>query len=114
MRIANHICVSFSITESGVDLFVNSYVNPYQDVRRFQRKRNRYSFVRFLLTTNVVFRLELIKEAVQEDENGNYEKAIAKYTNGLEYFQRHMKYDKNEQSRQAIKAKVPNAISVLV
>eukprot|EP00210_Caulerpa_lentillifera_P003052 g2914.t1 len=49
--------------------------------------------------------IEFIKEAVQEDESGNYQKAIDKYFDGLKCFEMHLKYDKNEQTKQAIKAK---------
>ncbi|CAD7704373.1 unnamed protein product [Ostreobium quekettii] len=49
--------------------------------------------------------IEFAKVAVQEDEAGNFEKAINHYLNALDYFKTHLKYEKNESSRQAITAK---------
>lgn len=49
-----------------------------------------------------------ITEAIKEDEAGNFDKAVTLYTKGLECFQTHLKYDKNEMSRKAISDKVRN------
>jgi len=46
-----------------------------------------------------------ITEAIKEDEAGNFDKAVTLYTKGLECFQTHLKYDKNEMSRKAISDK---------
>ena len=43
---------------------------------------------------------------MNEDEAGNYEKALQLYTYALEYFKTHLKYEKNERAKQAIKQKV--------
>lgn len=49
---------------------------------------------------------EFVKEAVKEDEAGNFEKALSLYLSALQYFQTHLKYEKNPQAHAAIKAKV--------
>jgi hypothetical protein len=43
---------------------------------------------------------------VEEDNYENYEKAYELYLKALEYFQAHLKYDKNPRSREVITAKV--------
>jgi hypothetical protein len=50
--------------------------------------------------------VELVKEAVAEDNAGNYENAVRLYLAALEYFSTHLKYDKNPASKKAITAKV--------
>jgi hypothetical protein len=50
--------------------------------------------------------IEIVKEAVAEDNAGNYENALRKYKAALEYFSTHLKYDKNPASKKAITAKV--------
>ena len=47
-----------------------------------------------------------MKEAVQEDQNNNYDKAFELYKIALEYFSTHLKYEKNPRSRAAIQEKV--------
>ena len=47
-----------------------------------------------------------ITEAIKEDDAGNYDKAVTLYTKGLDCFQTHLKYDKNQASRKAITEKV--------
>lgn len=49
--------------------------------------------------------IEFVKEAVKEDEAGNTQKAFALYKSALEYFQTHLKYEKNPQAKAAITAK---------
>lgn len=48
---------------------------------------------------------EYVKEAVQEDQNNNYDKAFELYKIALEYFSTHLKYEKNPRSRAAIQEK---------
>ena len=50
--------------------------------------------------------IEFVKQAVNEDTAGNYEKALALYMHALDYFQTHLKYEKNPRSKEAIKVKV--------
>ena len=50
--------------------------------------------------------IEIVKEAVTEDNAGNYENALRLYKAALEYFSTHLKYDKNPASKKAITAKV--------
>ena len=46
-----------------------------------------------------------MKEAVQEDQAGNYQKAFDLYKIALEYFSTHLKYEKNPRSKAAISEK---------
>ncbi|KAJ0237791.1 hypothetical protein HA466_0247020 [Hirschfeldia incana] len=46
--------------------------------------------------------IEYVKQAVQEDNAGNYNKAFPLYMNALEYFKTHLKYEKNPKIREAI------------
>lgn len=48
---------------------------------------------------------EYVKEAVQEDQAGNYQKAFDLYKIALEYFSTHLKYEKNPRSKAAISEK---------
>ena len=48
---------------------------------------------------------EYIKEAVAEDNAGNYARALDLYKTALEYFGTHLKYEKNPKAREAITAK---------
>ncbi|XP_012074638.1 protein SUPPRESSOR OF K(+) TRANSPORT GROWTH DEFECT 1 isoform X2 [Jatropha curcas] len=48
---------------------------------------------------------EYAKHAVKEDDAGNYAKAFQLYKNALEYFQAHLKYEKNPQIAKTIKEK---------
>ncbi|KAK6247360.1 hypothetical protein QUC31_018925 [Theobroma cacao] len=49
--------------------------------------------------------IEYVKQAVQEDNAGNYIKAFPLYMNALEYFKTHLKYEKNPKIREAITQK---------
>mmetsp|Transcript_16506 Transcript_16506/g.49413 ORF Transcript_16506/g.49413 Transcript_16506/m.49413 type:complete len:438 (+) Transcript_16506:269-1582(+) len=49
--------------------------------------------------------IEYVKEAVQEDNNNNYDKAYELYKIALEYFSTHLKYEKNPRSKAAITEK---------
>ncbi|KAF1886620.1 hypothetical protein Lal_00045853 [Lupinus albus] len=49
--------------------------------------------------------IEYVKQAVQEDNAGNYAKAFPLYMNALEYFKTHLKYEKNPKIREAITMK---------
>ncbi|KAJ0798180.1 putative vesicle-fusing ATPase [Helianthus annuus] len=49
--------------------------------------------------------VEYVKQAVQEDNTGNYAKPFPLYMNGLEYFKTHLKYEKNPKIREAITQK---------
>uniref|UniRef100_A0A0E0JDV7 Vesicle-fusing ATPase n=1 Tax=Oryza punctata TaxID=4537 RepID=A0A0E0JDV7_ORYPU len=49
--------------------------------------------------------IEYVKQAVQEDNAGNYAKAFPLYLNALEYFKTHLKYEKNPKIKEAITAK---------
>lgn len=50
--------------------------------------------------------IELVKEAVADDNAGKYEDAFKKYMGSLEYFSAHLKYEKNPAQKQSITAKV--------
>ena len=45
---------------------------------------------------------EYVKQAVKEDDAGNYSKAFHLYMNALEYFKTHLKYEKNLKIREVI------------
>jgi vacuolar protein-sorting-associated protein 4 len=49
--------------------------------------------------------IEIVKEAVAEDNAGNYESALRLYKSSLEYFSTHLKYEKNPSAKKAITAK---------
>lgn len=46
--------------------------------------------------------IDFAKQAVTEDEAGNYEKALQLYQTSLEYFKTYLKYEKNERVRESI------------
>ena len=48
---------------------------------------------------------EYVKEAVAEDNAGNYQRAFELYKIALEYFGTHLKYEKNARARETITAK---------
>ena len=50
--------------------------------------------------------IELVKEAVAEDNAQNFEKALQLYLSALDYFSAHLKYDKNPASKAKITEKV--------
>ncbi|RRT42907.1 hypothetical protein B296_00040429 [Ensete ventricosum] len=49
--------------------------------------------------------IEYVKQAVQEDNAGNYVKAFSLYMKALEYFRTHLKYEKNPKIKEAITQK---------
>ncbi|KAG5577988.1 hypothetical protein H5410_058122 [Solanum commersonii] len=49
--------------------------------------------------------IEYVRQAVQEDNGGNYAKAFPLYMNALEYFKTHLKYEKNPKIKEAITQK---------
>ncbi|XP_047322578.1 protein SUPPRESSOR OF K(+) TRANSPORT GROWTH DEFECT 1 isoform X1 [Impatiens glandulifera] len=49
--------------------------------------------------------IEYVKQAVHEDNEGNYAKAFPLYMNALEYFKTHLKYEKNPKIKEAITQK---------
>lgn len=49
--------------------------------------------------------IEYVRQAVQEDNAGNYAKAFPLYMNALEYFKTHLKYEKNLKVKEAITQK---------
>eukprot|EP00252_Welwitschia_mirabilis_P002273 TRINITY_DN1218_c0_g2_i1.p1 TRINITY_DN1218_c0_g2~~TRINITY_DN1218_c0_g2_i1.p1 ORF type:complete len:439 (-),score=100.12 TRINITY_DN1218_c0_g2_i1:476-1792(-) len=49
--------------------------------------------------------IEYVRQAVQEDNAGNYAKAFPLYMNALEYFRTHLKYEKNPKIKEAITQK---------
>lgn len=49
--------------------------------------------------------IDYVKQAVQEDNAGNYSKAFPLYMNALEYFKTHLKYEKNPKIKEAITQK---------
>lgn len=49
--------------------------------------------------------IEYVKQAIQEDNAGNYAKAFPLYMNALEYFKTHLKYEKNPKIKEAITQK---------
>lgn len=46
-----------------------------------------------------------VKQAVEEDDKGNYNKAFPLYMNALEYFKTHLKYEKNPKIKEAVTQK---------
>ncbi|KAG6436401.1 hypothetical protein SASPL_101299 [Salvia splendens] len=49
--------------------------------------------------------IEYVRQAVAEDNAGNYAKAFPLYMNALEYFRTHLKYEKNPKIKEAITQK---------
>ena len=49
---------------------------------------------------------EFVKQAVEEDNAQNYQKAFELYKTAIEYFCTHLKYEKNLNASEAITAKV--------
>ncbi|KAL6575717.1 Vacuolar protein sorting-associated protein 4B [Orobanche hederae] len=49
--------------------------------------------------------IEYVRQAVVEDNTGNYAKAFPLYMNALEYFKTHLKYEKNPKIKEAITQK---------
>lgn len=50
--------------------------------------------------------IDFAKQAVTEDEAGQYDKALQLYLASLEYFKTYLKYEKNEKCREAVMSKV--------
>eukprot|EP00894_Picocystis_sp_ML_P004222 jgi/Pico_ML_1/54739/g609.t1 len=46
--------------------------------------------------------IEYVKQAVEEDNAGNYDEALKLYMYALEYFKTHLKYEKNPKAKEAI------------
>ena len=57
--------------------------------------------------------IEIVKEAVAEDNAGNYETAFTLYMNSLEYFKTHLKYEKNPAAKKAITQKVHHRSTIM-
>jgi MIT (microtubule interacting and transport) domain len=55
---------------------------------------------------NLLCFAEYVKEAVDEDNAGNYPKAFELYKIALDYFSTHLKYEKNPRAKEAITQKV--------
>ncbi|KAF8169928.1 hypothetical protein BJ912DRAFT_933539 [Pholiota molesta] len=55
--------------------------------------------------------IELVRTAIDEDTKQNYSEALKNYQNALDYFMIALKYEKNEQSRQLIRAKINEYLS---
>ncbi|GAB2228421.1 hypothetical protein Droror1_Dr00010259 [Drosera rotundifolia] len=49
--------------------------------------------------------IEYVKQAVQEDNAGNYARALHLYGNALEYVRTHLKYEKNPKAKESIQQK---------
>lgn len=50
--------------------------------------------------------IEIVKKATEEDKNGNYQKALTLYEQGVEYFLHAIKYEaQSERSKESIRAK---------
>ena len=49
---------------------------------------------------------DFVKQAVEEDNAQNYQKAFELYKTAIEYFCTHLKYEKNAKAKEAITAKV--------
>lgn len=56
--------------------------------------------------------IELARQAVTEDEAGNYDKALQSYLGCLDYFKTYLKYEKNPKAREAITGKVRHCCRV--
>ena len=63
------------------------------------------------LASVVCFSAELVKQAVEEDNAGNYQRALELYKQGLDWFQTHLKFEKNPHSRKAIMEKASSLLS---
>lgn len=50
--------------------------------------------------------IDFAKQAVEQDEAANWDKALQLYLTSLEYFKTYLKYEKNEKARAAITSKV--------
>ncbi|KAL6779965.1 VPS4 [Auxenochlorella protothecoides x Auxenochlorella symbiontica] len=55
--------------------------------------------------------IELVKQATEEDNAGNYQKAFQLYMASLDYFTTHLKYEKNPSAKSAITVKVRDYIA---
>ncbi|KAK2969107.1 hypothetical protein RJ640_028814 [Escallonia rubra] len=49
--------------------------------------------------------IDYVKQAIVEDNAGNYARALSLYMNALEYFRTHLKYEKNPKIKEAITQK---------
>merc|ERR1719461_1902126 len=58
------------------------------------------------MTSNFVNQgIEIIKDAVQKDNNEEYEDALKSYQQGIQYLITGLKYEKNNRAKEAIKEK---------
>ena len=55
--------------------------------------------------------IELVKQAVEQDNAQNYEEALRLYKASLEHFSLHLKYEKNPSAKKTITAKVRRGVS---
>lgn len=56
--------------------------------------------------------IEYVKQVVQEDNAGNYARALHLYGNALEYFRTHLKYEKNPKAKESIQQKFLEYLSL--
>uniref|UniRef100_A0A453DVN2 Vesicle-fusing ATPase n=5 Tax=Triticinae TaxID=1648030 RepID=A0A453DVN2_AEGTS len=78
---------------------------PPAPIRRNPPQRRRLSSSPPMYSNFKEQAIEYVKQAVQEDNAGNYVKAFPLYMNALEYFKTHLKYEKNPKIKEAITAK---------
>ena len=50
--------------------------------------------------------IDIVKQAIEADNKGEYEAALGLYKKSLEYFMTGLKYEKNPTTRDTIKARV--------
>ncbi|KAM0836233.1 hypothetical protein ACQ4PT_062454 [Festuca glaucescens] len=53
----------------------------------------------------------LVRQAVQEDDAGDYAAALQHYVHALDYFAAHLRYERNPKVRDAIAARLPGYVS---
>ncbi|KZT08978.1 AAA-domain-containing protein [Laetiporus sulphureus 93-53] len=58
------------------------------------------------MSTNLDRAIEIVQRAIEEDTKQNYAEAYKQYQNALDYFMLALKWEKNEKSKQLIRAKV--------
>lgn len=58
--------------------------------------------------------VDIVKQAIQADNAGDYEKALPLYKRALEYFMTGLKYEKNPAARDTIKAVLLSIMSIPV
>ena len=50
--------------------------------------------------------IDIVGEAIREDQESNWEKALGLYNRALEYFMHHIKYEKNAKAKEMITLRV--------